>query len=73
MTANTTAGPATNAIPVPSEVVALLRLPVSVEAFEDLVTGLRTAYREHDLIIRTDLTTTDGWLAIALPDNGPAA
>jgi hypothetical protein len=60
--------PAQDLIPVPGEVVALLRLPISVDSLASLVGALQSSFGEKDLVIRTDLRTTDGWLPVARPD-----
>lgn len=50
-------------LPVPDEVVAILRLPVPIDALSNLIAGMKRTYGD-DLVFRTDIGI-DGWMFIA--------
>lgn len=54
-------------LPVPTEVIALLRMPISITPLAEIVPRLDAAYGQG-LVIRTDLAI-EGWLVIALPQS----
>lgn len=58
-------GPLQDLVPVPKETVALLRFPMPIDALVRVTNGLEKLYRDPDLVIRTDVTTADGWMVLA--------